>query len=100
MGLKNYEARIVRGHIMKILKVAYPGPASVELIEVTMNDRSIPVSPSLVRGYLEYLTEKGYIKAWDEKDPILEIERTLVKLTAKGIDLMENTISSDPGVVL
>ncbi|SHJ59984.1 hypothetical protein [Desulfofundulus thermosubterraneus] len=100
MGLEKYEARIVRGHIMQILKVAYPGPASVELLEVTLNDRSCPTSPAVLNGYLAYLAEKGYITRWEEKDDILGVTRTLVKLTATGVDLLEGNIPADPGVVL
>lgn len=100
MGLERYEARIVRGHVMRILKVAYPGPATLELLEITLSDRACPSSPAIIRGYVTYLEEKGYVITRDEKDDILGVTRTLVKLTAHGIDLLEGNIPADPGVVL
>jgi hypothetical protein len=100
MSLEKYEARIIRGHIMQILKIAYPGPASLELLEVTLNDRSCPTSPAVIRGYVDYLADKGYVKVWEEKDDVLGVTRTLVKLTAAGVDLLEHNIPADPGVVL
>jgi hypothetical protein len=100
MGLERHEARIIRGHIMQILKVAYPGPVSIELLEVTLNDRACPASPAVVKGYVEYLADKGYVKFWEQKDDVLGVTRTLVKLTAEGIDLLEGNIPPDPGVVL
>jgi predicted transcriptional regulator len=98
MSLEKYEARIARGHIMQILKIAYPGPASLELLEVTLNDRSCNTSPAIIRGYVDYLAEKGYVHVWEEKDDVLNVQRTLVKLTAHGVDLMEGNISPEPGV--
>lgn len=98
-GLQKYEARIVRGQLMLILKVAYPGPASLELLEITLNDRKFPTSPAVLKGYLDYLVDKGYVKAWEEEDDMTGVNRTLSKLTASGIDLLEGSIPADPGVV-
>lgn len=99
-GLQRYEARLVRGQLMQILKVAYPGPASLELLEVTLNDRRFPTSPAILKGYLDYLSDKGYVKVWEEKDDIMGVNRMLAKLTAAGIDLLEGNVPADPGVVL
>ncbi len=98
--LTKYESRIQRGQILKVLKVAYPGPASLELLEVTLNDRHCNASPASIKGYIEYLEEKGYVSADDERDDLLGVTRTLVKLSAKGIDLLEGNIPADPGVAL
>jgi hypothetical protein len=85
---------------MQILKVAYPGPATLEILEITLNDLSCSTSPALLRGYVEYLAEKGYVKVWEENDDVLGVTRTMVKLTAAGVDLLEGNIPADPGVVL
>ncbi|WP_051273243.1 hypothetical protein [Desulfotruncus alcoholivorax] len=99
-GLQRYEARIVRGHLMQVLKVAYPGPASLELLEITLNDRSYSTSPAILKGYLDYLADKGYVKVWEEEDDLMGVNRTLAKLTAAGVDLLEGNVPADPGVVL
>lgn len=99
-GLARYEARVIRGHIMQILKVAYPGPATLEVLEITLSDRACPTSPAVLNGYIAYLAEKGYVTTWEAGDEILGISRTMVKLTATGIDLLEGNIPPDPGVVL
>jgi len=100
VGLEKFEARITRGHLLQILKIAYPGPASIELLEITLNDRACPTSPAIIRGYIDYLKDKGYVTVWDEQDDALGVTRTLVKLTAAGVDLVEGNIPADPGVVL
>jgi len=99
-GLERYEARIARGQILHILKIAYPGPASLELLETTLNDRKYPSSPAVLKGYLDYMADKGYVKVWEEHDDMMGVERTLAKLTAAGIDLLEGSLPADPGVVL
>lgn len=98
--LSRYESRVIRGQILKILKVAYPGPASLELLEVTLNDRHCNTCTTAIKAHVEYMEEKGYVSAVDEKDDLLGVTRTLVKLTAKGIDLLEGNIPADPGVTL
>jgi len=98
MSLERYEARIARGHILEILKIAYPGPASLELLDVTLHDRGCSAGPAIIRGYVDYLKEKGYVSVQEVRDDGLGLSRTLVKLTASGVDLLEGSIPPDPGV--
>lgn len=99
-NLELYEARIARGHVLKVLKTAYPEPASVELLELALNDRHCPTSPAVIQGYAQYLADKGYVTVSEVGSEELGLSRILVKLTPKGIDLLEGTIPKDPGVVL
>ena len=98
-GLERFEARIARGHVIKILKIAYPGPASIELLELTLNDRQCPSSLPMIRGYVQYLADKGYVEIYEEGRSLgLEADRAMVRLLSKGIDLIEGIIPPDPGV--
>ena len=100
-GLERFEARIARGHIIKILKIAYPGPASLELLELTLNDRQCPSSISVIKGYVQYLADKGYVDIYEEGRSIgLESDRIMARLAPKGVDLIEGIIPPDPGVKL
>lgn len=100
MTLERYQARIIRGQILKILKVAYPGPASLQLLELTLSDRHYQLSPTEIQGHVTYLGEKGYVSSREEDDRLLGVTRVLVKLTPQGIDLLEGSIGADPGVEL
>ncbi len=100
-GLERFEARIARGHIIKILKIAYPGPASLELLELTLNDRQCLSSISIIKGYVQYLADKEYVETHEEGRSLgLESDRVMVRLTPKGVDLIEGIIPPDPGVKL
>ncbi len=90
--------REIRGRILKILHINYPNTTSTKLIEITLQDLDYDTSPGILGAHYSYLEEKGYI----EKSEIEShhVSRTMLKLTAKGIDLIEGSIKIDPGVML
>lgn len=96
--MNNKEAKEVRGFILTILKVQYPSPASDRLISLTLNDSQLDGSLPQIRRHLHYLEEKGYVRT--EEGNELGIQRTMATLTAKGIDLLDGSISDDPGVMV
>ncbi len=98
MSLKGHEAREIRGRILKILDRAYPDEIGDELISLTLNDINMSVGPALLRGHIDYLEEKGYVESYTVGSEDLDITRRLVRLTAKGKDLLEGSIPRDPGV--
>lgn len=100
MGLKGHEARETRGRILKILDRAYPDELGDELISLTLNDINMCTGPALLRGHIDYLEEKGYVESRTLESEDLDITRHMVRLTAKGKDLLEGSIPHDPGVNL
>jgi hypothetical protein len=102
--LERFEARIMRGHILKVLKIGYPGPTSVNVLELTLSDRSCPTSPASIKGQIQYLIDKGYIKEWEKDHHFRRLEKEIgidkeyIVLTPKGIDLLEGVLPPDPGV--
>jgi len=89
----------VRGYILKVLKLSYPHPLGSNVIDTCLVDAAMSVSPTQLQGHLQYLAERQYLCL---KKTTLEITGTviyLVTLSAKGIDLLEKTIS-DPGVTI
>lgn len=91
-------AKEIRGQIVGILKRNYPYQTGDKLINEILQDMQYIVSPPVVSGYLTYLEEKGYIES--ENVAAYGVARRLVKLTPKGIDLIEGNIDADPGVML
>jgi DNA-binding MarR family transcriptional regulator len=100
VGLKGHEARETRGRILKILERAYPDEIGDELISLTLNDIHMCTGPAILRGHIDYLEEKGYVESRELHSDELEMSRRMVRLTAKGKDLLEGSISPDPGVNL
>lgn len=98
--LRMYEAKTIRGHILKILKTNYPYEAGDKLLTEILNDAGYSVTPSQVNGYLAYLKEKEYIELRELNLEEMGIYRQMARLTADGIDLIEGNIPADPGVDL
>ncbi|MDI3480804.1 MAG: hypothetical protein PWQ97_459 [Tepidanaerobacteraceae bacterium] len=94
------ESREIRGRILKILDVDYPHEISDRVISLTLGDISYNVNPAVLQGYLDYLEEKGYIECKQLEYDDLSIDMRVAKLTAKGKDLLEGNIPSDPGIAL
>lgn len=98
--LDHFEGRIIRGHILKILKLAFPGPAGKDLLEYALGDRKCGASPAEINSHIEYLREKEYVTITHEGKDITGMEHEMVRISAKGIDLIEGNIPPDPGVRL
>ena len=89
--------KALRGSILDFLKKVYP--REVEELNIIgvfyqyYKDKEI-------RQALAYLADKGYIERIERKHPVYR-RRKLVfyKATARGIDLLEGTISDD-GIIL
>lgn len=97
---KTSEIKEIRGRILKILYANYPHPAGDHLISEILSDIQYQISPGEVNGLLTYLEEKEYITQEVAELPEYDLTRNLVKLTPKGMDLIEKNIDPDPGVVL
>lgn len=86
---------MLRGQVLRTLTLFYPSPVDVSGIKSALLTRGLIISADIVK-VIHYLENKGYIKISESK--ITEIEDSnLVELTAKGVDLIEGTIT-DPGV--
>lgn len=87
----------IRGYILKGLTMSYCQTASVgslqSLVLSTQLTESIDIVP-----YLDYLEDRGYIRI-KEKETELGFVMKFIKLTSKGTDLLEGTIS-DAGVII
>lgn len=100
--MANHEYRIQRGRILKIADKVFirgesgHGGVSNEAIALTLNDMRLPASSGVLRGHCEYLRMRGYVEI-EEIDPKFG-GGYIVKLTDKGVDLLEGNIPDDPGV--
>jgi len=89
--------KALRGAILDFLRKVYP--SEVEELNIIgvfyqyYKDKDI-------RQALAYLTDKGYIERKERKHPVYRRKKLVFyKATAKGIDLLEGTISDD-GIIL
>jgi DNA-binding MarR family transcriptional regulator len=90
-----------RGEILALLYAVQPTPVESRTITNALLEKNYVSIPDIAQ-HLDYLTGKGYIKFISEEDAEKLLRgvvppSSFVKLTPKGIDLVENTIE-DAGV--
>lgn len=88
----------VRGYIMRCLGKGYRNRALIRSISNALIAESLVLSPDITE-YLDYLVEGEYIEFLDENVKTINAysKDVVIKLTKKGIDLLEATIV-DAGV--
>lgn len=83
---------------MKILDIYPFEETGDEVIKDTLDEAEINTNIAVLAGHLAYLEEKGYIEVREAKDRGISMK--MVRLTAKGKDLLEGNIDPDVGVKL
>ena len=90
--------KCARGALLTML-FANPGAAVMQRTLEFALLRDDPQISSEIGSHVYYLADKGYVKAYmnDEAiSPVIDPPReALIRLTAKGIDLLEGTIEDD-----
>ncbi len=94
---RGYEARVIRGRILKILDLDYPREMGDVVIVEALREGEIIISTAVLAVYLDYLEEKGYRETSSRE---LGMTMKMAKLTAHGKDLLEGNIDPDVGVRL
>lgn len=89
-----HEYRIQRGRILKILYRAYPDGCSDRVISLTLNDLHMAASSGVLKGHINYLTERGLVAFEDVNGSDLGIDY-MARLTASGVDFIEKDVSDD-----
>jgi len=92
------QPRNLRRWILNIAHKNYPHELSERVIGLTLADLSYSVSAGELAIHLAYLEEKGYVARSEAGNQELGESRALVRLTAKGKDLLEHNIPDDPGI--
>lgn len=86
--------KIFRGRVLRTLDNYYPKAIELREVKATLQSGGMTVISDIYR-IIDYLIDKGYVKSLDGSEMLADDD--LVKLTARGIDLLENTIT-DEGV--
>ena len=94
--MPKHEYRIQRGEILRMLYRMYPDPVGDNLLTVTF----VWITPGVLSGHVAYLIESGYATREDVNHEQYEFSTAdyLLRITPKGIDLLEGNIDSDPGI--
>lgn len=94
--MANHDYRIARGEVLRMLYRMYPDAVGDNVMKSTF----IWVTPNTIEGHVAYLVESGYAvrEHIDHKKFEFSTANYIVKITPKGIDLLEGSIDPDPGI--
>lgn len=89
------EKMILRGNILRICEAAEPLGAGQEIILGALKREGFPASAADVRKACEYMQGKGLLELKEIRNDVLNIHRTLAKITPLGIDVLEGNAAAD-----
>lgn len=99
-SVQQHEDKELRGRILKALDFNYPLSMSYKMLDYALKSARYDCPSGKLKAHLAYLAEKGYIKTEQVGIEDLDLSRDMVRLTAKGKDLVEGNIAAEPGVIL
>ena len=86
----------VRGHILTLLELTHPTPTPCDTVASALLSSGLITNPDIAKQ-VDYLADKGYIEINSVPASYKDVHLTYLKLTAKGVDLLEETLH-DAGV--
>lgn len=89
---------IERGRILQILCVRFPDAMPFNSLFAEVVAQGEIVSERSMRVHVGYLQGKGYVALEKLRAGRSEIEMQTVRLTARGLDLVDRRLDPDPGV--
>lgn len=88
--------KIARGEILRMLYHMYPDAPGDNVVKRTF----IWMTDGQIEGHIAYLVDSGYATRSDIDHKQFEFSTAnyIVKITPKGIDLLEGNVEPDPGI--
>lgn len=86
---------VLRGYILRICEAAEPFGAGLEVIQGALKREGFPASAADIRKACEYMQGKGLLELEEIRNDVLNIHRTLAKITPLGIDILEGNAAID-----
>lgn len=90
------QKQVLRGYVLKIADQAEPLGAGIEVIHGALKKEGFTeYSRADIAEAGNYLKKKDLVTLNNVKNDVLHIQRCVVKITAKGTDLLEGTITEE-----
>ena len=93
------EKQFLRGRVLHICEKAQPCGAGIEVIEAALKKEKYYYDRQDIIEACYYLEQKQLIHIKKVKNVVLEIERNISMITAKGIDFLEGSVAEE-GIAL
>ncbi len=94
------QKEIIRGKILYYLALIYPQPVTLPLLQGELDLFGYPVLMDELNFHVAYLAEKGLLTVENVRGRNVRQPVTLVKVTAKGIDVYDGRLPAEEGIYL
>ena len=91
---------LVRGKILYYLDLIYPQPSTMQLLQGELDFLGYPVPLEELSFHVAYLAEKGLVSTETVRGPYATRGVSMVRITARGIDLYDGRLPADEGIYL
>jgi hypothetical protein len=94
------QKELVRGKTLFYLHLIYPQQATMQLLQAELDYFGYPIPTEELSFHVAYLQEKGFVEVETVRGPYSHRSVSLVKITARGIDLLDGRLPADDGIYL
>jgi hypothetical protein len=94
------QKELVRGKTLYYLHLIYPQQATMQLLQAELDYFGYPIPIEELSFHVAYLQEKGFVEVETVRGPYSHRSVNLVKITARGIDLLDGRLPPDDGIYL
>lgn len=100
MNIDATKHAVTKGRILKLISGEYPGGVDFIVLQQVLHNINIRIGRSVLRGYLAYLEQIGYVTLnWQEDEDRGEKYITFAASTPKGLNFCDGLLAEpDPGV--
>ncbi len=92
------EKEVIRAEILSTCEMAGQGGADTKVLRAVLKKAGYELDENAVKEQVHYLELKGLVSVQDVNNKQLKISRTLVSITALGIDYIEGNAPDIPGI--
>jgi len=94
------QKELIRGKALYYLHLIYPQQATMQLLQAELDYFGYPIPIEELSFHIAYLQEKGLVDLETVRGPYSHRAVNLVKITARGIDLLDGRLPPDDGIYL
>jgi hypothetical protein len=94
------QKELIRGKALYYLHLIYPQQATMQLLQAELDYFGYPIPIEELSFHIAYLADKKLVEIETVRGPYSHRSVNLVKITARGIDLLDGRLSADEGIYL
>ena len=96
--LETAEKEVIRAEILSTCNMAAPEGADTKVLKAVVRKLGYELSEDDIKRQVDYLKQKSLVDTREIGNGRLGIQRTIVTITAAGIDYLEGNSPDIPGI--